>query len=119
MWHRVKDLWTHNRVAFLAFVIVLCLTTFFGVRTVSQTIYWADPARQNQALAEWMTPRYVARSYGVPPELVKAAWGMAPDNPLRRASLDTIAAEIGLPLAEMERRVTEAAAAWHQGHPDE
>lgn len=118
MWHRVKDLWAHNRVAFLAFVAILGLTGFFGVRTVSQSIYWADPARQNQALAEWMTPRYVARSYAVPPEVVKAAWGLDPDSPLRRASLETIAAEIGMPLTEMESRVTQAAAAWHQarGH---
>ncbi len=119
MWHRIKDLWTHNRIGFVAFVVVLVLTGFFGVRTVSQSIYWADPARQNQTLAEWMTPRYVAKSYGVPPEVVKAAWGLDLDSPLRRASLETIAAEIGLPLEEMERRVTEAAAAWHQGPPNE
>ncbi|WP_342071231.1 hypothetical protein [Yoonia algicola] len=119
MWHRVKDLWTHNRLPFLAFVAILVLTCFFGMRTVSQSIYWADPARQNQTLAEWMTPRYVARSYAIPPEVVKAAWGLDADGPLRRASLETIAAEIGLPLEEMERRVTEAAAAWHQGRSHE
>lgn len=119
MWHRVKDLWTHNRIAFLAFVVVLVLTGVFGVRAVTQYVYWSDPAKQNQALAEWMTPRYVARSYGVPLDVVKAAWGLTPDTPLRRASLDRIAAEIGLSLDEMEQRVIVAAAAWYQGQPDE
>lgn len=119
MWHRIKDLWTHNRKALVVFVAILALTGFFGVRAVKQYIYWSDPARQNQSLGEWMTPRYVARSYDIPPEVVKAAWGLDPDSPLRRASLETIAAEIGLSLAEMEVRVTEAAAAWHQDPANE
>lgn len=119
MWHRIKDLWTHNRKTFLAFVAVLGLTGFFGARAVTQYVYWSDPARQNQTLAEWMTPRYVARSYNIPPEVVKAAWGLDPDGPMRRASLETIAAEIGLTLDEMEQRIMVASASWQQGQTHE
>ena len=119
MWHRVKDLWIHNRTGFLAFVVVLVLTGVFGVRAVTQYIYWSDPAKQNQSLAGWMTPRYVARSYDVPPEVIKAAWNLNPDSTLRRASLETIAVELGLTLDEMEQRVAEAALAYHEGQPNE
>ena len=114
MWHRIKDLWAHNRTALVAFVAVLALTGFFGLRTVSNYIYWADPAHQNQTLAGWMTPRYVARSYAIPPEVVKAAWGLDPDSPLKRASLDTIAVERGMTLDQMQAQIIRAAVTWHQ-----
>ncbi len=119
MWHRIKDLWTHNRLLLLVFLAVVALSGFFGVRFTVQLVYWSDPARQNQTLAEWMTPRYVARSYDIPPEVVKAAWGLDPDSPLKRASLERIAAEIGLTLDEMQERITQTAATWHQGKIDE
>lgn len=119
MWHHLKDFWTYNRAAFLAFVVVFALAGVFGARAVTHYIYWSDPGKQNQRLAGWMTPRYVAKSYDVPPEVIKTAWNLNPDSALRRASLDTIAQELGLTLEEMQQRVAAAALAFHAAQPDE
>lgn len=117
MLHRIKDLWAHNHTAVVAFVLVVGLTGIFGVRAVTQYIYWSDPAKQNQDLAGWMTPRYVARSYDVPPEVVKDAWDLDPDGPLKRASLEKIAEELGLTLEQMQAQVAQAAATFHGSQP--
>lgn len=112
MWYRLKDLWQHNRIALLAFVAILCLAGFFGVRSVSQFIYWADPRHQDQPLAGWMTPRYVGQSYSIPPEIVQQAFDIVEDGPPRRMTLDRIAAEQGITLDEMQARVEAAVQDW-------
>lgn len=112
---RIKDLWQHNRLALIAFVVVVCLAGIFGVRSVSHYIYWADPAHQNQPLAGWMTPRYVGQSYNLPPEIVQQALGIMDDGPPRRRTLDRIAAEQGITLDEMQARVEEAVEDWRDG----
>ena len=112
MWHRVKDLWIHNRYLLIAFVTAVCLAGFFSVRTVSQFVYWADPARQDQSLASWMTPRYVGRSYDIPPEVVLDAFGLAQRDGPRRVSLETLASENGVTLEDMQAQLDAAVAAW-------
>ncbi len=117
MWRRIKDLWVHNRYLLLAFVLVIGLAGLFGVRAVTQFIYWSDPAKQDQTLAGWMTPRYVARSYDVPPEVVLAALGIE-KGPPRRVSLESLAEAQGMSLAQMQARLQEAVALWRATHPE-
>lgn len=117
MWHRVLDLWRHNRIALLAFVAVLCLVGFFAFKSVSQFIYWSDPQHQNQPLAGWMTPRYVAQSYQVPPIVIQAAFDLDPAAPPRRMSLDRLANENGLTINALQLRVDAAVAAWRAENP--
>ena len=112
MWHFLKDIWAHNRLALLAFVAVVAIAGYFGVRAAGQFIYWADPAHQDQPLAGWMTPRYVSRSYDVPPPVILDALEMDREAIPRRASLDTIAAEQDMTLDEMQLRVETAVTAW-------
>jgi hypothetical protein len=117
MWHRVKDLWQHNRIALLAFLAVLCLSGFFGFKSVSQFIYWSDPQHQNQPLAGWMTPRYVAQSYQVPPMVVQEAFDLDPAAPPRRISLDSLAKESGQTIETLQSRVDTAVNAWRAENP--
>jgi hypothetical protein len=117
MWHRVQDLWTHNRYLLLAFVLVVALMGVFGVRTASQVIYWADPAHQDQPLAGWMTPRYVGQSYDVPREVVQSAFDLPLDAPPRRVSLETLATEHGASMDDMQMRIDAAVADWRASHP--
>lgn len=112
MWHRVKDLWRHNRIALLAFIAVICVAGFFGVKTAAQAIYWADPAHQDQQIAAWMTPRYVGQSYRVPPRVIQEALDLDAGRPPGRITLDSIAARQGITLAEMQARVDAAVAYW-------
>ena len=112
MWHRVKDLWTHNRYLLIAFTAAICLAGFFSVRTVGQFIYWSDPARQDQSLAGWMTPRYVAKSYDIPVGVVKEAFDLAQDDLPRRVSLGTLAAAKGMSIEELQDQLDATVAAW-------
>ena len=112
MWHRLKDLWTHNRYLLLAFVTAISLAGFFGARSISQFIYWADPAHQDQPLAGWMTPRYVGQSYDIPREVVLSVFALDPDAPPRRISLGTLASENGTDLATYQAILDEQVAAW-------
>ena len=112
MWKRTRYLWQHHRKALLALCVVLIATGVFGARTVRQIVYWSDPAKADQPLQPWMTPRYVGRSYDIPVEVVQAAFAIdAPDQP-HRVSLETIAREKGVTLEEMQAQLDAAVAAW-------
>ncbi len=117
MWFRVKDIWEHNRLALLAFATMLCLAGFFGFKALSQYIYWADPRHQDQALAAWMTPRYIARSYSVPPEVIQTALQLDLAAPPRRISLETLAAERGITLAILQEQIDTAVSVWRSANP--
>ena len=109
---RIAHLWAQHRLLLIVFLIAVGASGFFAIRAVSATIYWMDPAHQDQALAGWMTPRYVARSYQLPPEVLDEALFLNSDEPRRRVSLDVIAAENGLTLALLQVRIDAAAVAW-------
>ncbi|SEW05592.1 hypothetical protein SAMN04488515_0844 [Cognatiyoonia koreensis] len=109
---RIKRLWAHHRLLLLGFCVALAALGFFGVRTLSATLYWMDPAHQDQPIAGWMTPRYVARSYQLPPEVLGDALFLVKGDGPRRVSLDVIAAENNLTLDALQTRIDEAAAAW-------
>jgi hypothetical protein len=110
MWHRITDIWRHHRIAVVALLIVVTVAGIFGTRSVSQMIYWSNPAKLDQPLQDWMTPRYVGRSYNVPAEVVQRAFGLErPDVP-RRISLDAILEEQGSTLDELQSRLDAAVA---------
>lgn len=109
---RLKHLWANHRVLLLAFIVALAVSGTFAVRTISATIYWMDPAHQDQQLAGWMTPRYVASSYQLPPEVLDEALFIVRGETPRRISLDALAAENNLTLGELQARIDAAAAAW-------
>ena len=107
----IRQLWNSHRIVLLAFVIALAALGYFGVKTISATIYWMDPAHQNQPLAGWMTPRYVAQSYGLPRATIEDVFQLERGIDPPRLRLDRLAMEKGLSLEEFQARVTAAAAA--------
>lgn len=112
MIERIKYLWANQRLVLIAFLAVIGLVFFFGAKTISSTIYWMDPAHQDQDIAPWMTPRYVAQSYKLPPEVLDPALFIERDAPPRRISLGNIAFEHGLTMEELQARIDAAAAQW-------
>jgi hypothetical protein len=84
------------------------------VRLTVFWIYWADPDHHNQAIAGWMTPRYVANSWHVPPEAVGNALGLNVEKP-RRITLDQLARERGVPLSDLVDKLQAAIAAQNSG----
>lgn len=108
----LTHLWQSHRKAVLAFLVAVLVMLFFATRMISATVYWMDPARQDQALAGWMTPRYVAQSYQLPPDVVGPALFLAQGTLPRGRSLDSIASDNGVTLAALQARIDAAATAW-------
>jgi len=93
-------LWHYHRPALIALAAALAIALFFAVRLTVFTIYWSDPAHHEQPLAGWMTPGYVARSWDVPPEVIRAALP-ARSGTDTHPTLAQIAEAEGLPLPEL------------------
>lgn len=101
-------LWRENRVLFACFALSCVLTVFFAARLVAFWIYWADPAHRDQAIAGWMTPRYVAHSWDAPPEVIGAALGLERGRSGRPSTLAEIAADRGESVEDLAARIDAA-----------
>lgn len=97
----LRRLWRDHRLLLLAFLAALAVTLFFGVRTIGFLIYWNDPRHQDQPLAGWMTPRYVAHSWDVPPEVIGTALGLEGPPKGGPVRLEELAAERGMTMAQL------------------
>jgi len=118
MLSRIKTLWKHHRIPFVAFVALLCFACYFAFNAIAAAIYWHDPRHQDQPLAAWMTPRYVAQSYRIPPEVLGEALFLTPGEPPRRVRLEEIAAENGVTLDILQQRITQGTAEYRARRDD-
>lgn len=118
MLSRIKTLWTDHRLAFAALLIMLCAACYFAFNAITAAVYWNDPRHQDQPLADWMTPRYVAQSYSIPPEVIGDALFFDPTEAPRRRRLDDIAAENGVTLDTLQQRVTDATTSFRASQDD-
>ncbi|WP_134012636.1 hypothetical protein [Litoreibacter halocynthiae] len=104
-----------------ALIGVLCIALafigVFGFRAVASFIFWQDEANQFQPIDGWMSPRYVVRSWQVPPKVVSDALGDRIEGGTPRTSLEEIAEARGVDVEEIIA-ILEAAIAAHQAkHP--
>ena len=102
-----RTLWRTNRLLMIAFAIALFFTVVFGARTVAFYVYWSG--HQNVAVAGWMPPGYVAKSYRVDIAVVRQALGLDPQARDRRP-IARIARDRGVPVQDLIRDVNEALA---------
>jgi hypothetical protein len=102
----IRDLWIRHRWLLLAFVIAVALALFFGMRAVLYGLYWSD--HRDEAIVGWMTPRYVAMSWEVPPEVVADTLALPRDGTGRRVTLSEIAASRGVSVETVAAEVTAA-----------
>ncbi len=90
-----RKLWATNRLLLMGFTAAFAITLFFGIRVISSAIYWNDPAHRNQTIEGWMTIRYVANSWQVPPKVIVDALASPPSREGRPVRLQDIAFERG------------------------
>jgi len=102
---KIKFLWQYHHKTFLAFIAALAVTAFFIIRMAVFTLYWSDPDHRNQPPAPWMTPRYIAYSWGVEPVDIATALGVA-GTIGKRPSLKQIAQARGVPVSVVLSEVT-------------
>ncbi|EPX81340.1 hypothetical protein [Litoreibacter arenae] len=93
--------------------VALVFVAVFSFRAVASFIYWNDEAHQFQPIDGWMTPRYVVRSWQVPPKVVSDALGDRIEGGTPRTSLEEIAEARGVEVEEIIA-ILEAAIAAHR-----
>lgn len=113
----VKRMWSAAPVATALMALALVLALVFGVRAVRGYLYWHDPAHHDQTIAGWMSPRYVALSWNVPPEVVGNALGLDREKP-KRMTLSELAQERGVTLADLASQLQTAIEAFRAQSPE-
>lgn len=105
------QLWRTRPYLVSSFLLACAVTLFFGVRFVSQAIYWSDPAHHNQAVQGWMTVGYVARSWDLNGREIDEIAGLPlPEIKGHPQPLVEIARDRGVPVADVIAEVERAIA---------
>ena len=111
-------LWRQRPLLVSLFVLATVLTLFFGVRLIGQAIYWSDPAHQNQRVQGWMTVGYIGLSWHLDVRELDTAAGLpAPQLKRHPQPLSEIAADRGVPVAQVIAEVEAAIALLKQAAP--
>jgi len=112
----LRFLWHRHRAALMLFTLALAAVLFFGTRVTMRWVYWNDPAHRDQPIAGWMTPGYIAQSYGVEMEVIQAALALDADSP-HRLPLDEIARMSGADRADLVAAIEAAIATARENAP--
>lgn len=84
----LRHLWAHHRPSLIVFLVAAAASLFFMARLVAFTVFWSDPEHRNLAPELWMTPGYIAHSWGRDPRALAEAIGAEPGQ---RVTLHDIA----------------------------
>ena len=96
----LRRIWAVAPIATVILGGAVVIGLFFAIRLVAFWIYWADPAHRDQAIAPWMTPGYIAHSWGVPREVAFEALSLPPPAGGPQ-SLDDLAAARGVSVEDL------------------
>lgn len=97
-----------NKLLVTVFVAATLVTAWFAFQVIADAIYFNDPRHQDEALKNWMTPRYIGQSYDLPRPVVLEILELSEEGP-QRQRLGEIADDLGLTLPELTARVRDAA----------
>lgn len=106
----VKRAWTAAPFATVMLALALVASVFFGVRSAIHTIR----VEREQSIAAWMTPRYIARSWRIPPDIILNALDAPRPPPNGPTSLAQLAALRGVPVEQIIAEAEAAIAAFRQ-----
>jgi hypothetical protein len=77
------------------FLVALFATGLFGFRAIRRAVYWSN--HKDEQIKPWMSVRYVAHSYRVPPPVLFHALGLEP-TPRDKRPLRVVAREQNRPV---------------------
>lgn len=110
----LKRLWRRAPWLTLAIVVASVLALFFALR-FGVALWHSVMLPTDPDLAGWMTPRFVALAWDVPPEVILQAVPLDPDGSGRRVTLAELAQERHVPLAQLLSDLHSAIAAHRSG----
>ena len=94
--------------------VALAALAWFGFGLVREAMYFSDPAHREQDLALWMSPRYVGKSWDLPPEVIIRIMELEPDH--KQRTLEDVTQHLGITLDELQARVEAAKAEQRARH---
>lgn len=94
----IRRLWRKSPALTLAFALALAATVFFTGRAIMFAVTLSY--RAELPVSGWMTPRYIARTYGIDRDDLKDILDTADRDDLRQP-LYTIAREQGVPVTDL------------------
>ncbi|CAN0602026.1 unnamed protein product, partial [Ectocarpus sp. 12 AP-2014] len=109
--NRFKHLWAAAPVATAILILALLASTVFGVRSA---LFWhkSPPwAERSVEIAPWMSPRYISRSWRIPPEDLLPAINAPIPPPKGPMSLHDLAEMRDVPVEQVIAEVEAAIAA--------
>lgn len=100
-------------VLFPVFVLALVAVVFFGMRTVHDAVRWGDRFGQEPVVAGWMTPRYIVRTWNIPPRLIADVLELKPGE-APRMTISELALERGMTPPELADALEQAIRDWQE-----
>lgn len=94
----IRRIWQKNPILTLAFLLALIACFFFMGRAMNMALILAN--RADKPVAGWMTPRYIARSYGLEREDLGTILSIT-DGDDARQPLYSLAQEQEVPVADL------------------
>ena len=98
----IRRIWRKNPILTLAFLLALVACFFFMGRAMNMALILAN--RADKPVAGWMTPRYIARSYGLERDDLGAILSIH-DGDDARQPLYSLAQEQAVPVEDLIGRV--------------
>lgn len=88
--------------------VALAGLIWFATGFVREAMYFSDPAHRQQTLALWMSPRYVGKSWDLPPEVIVRIMELEPDH--KQRTISDVLSHLGISLEDLQQRVEAAKA---------
>ncbi len=104
----LRHLWQTQKLALAVLALSLLALGWFGIGFLTHAKRFNHPAHVQQPLEPWMTPRFVGRSYQIPPKIARELFQVEPGSG-ERPTMATIAEKRGLTLTALEALVKQAA----------
>ncbi|WP_370312944.1 hypothetical protein [Sagittula sp.] len=114
----MRRLWREAPYLTAGLALALLVALIFAARLAMGMAYWSDPGHQDQPIAPWMTPRFVAMSWDVPKEVVMETLDLSPDSSGPRRLSDLSEAR-GVPVEDLIAQLEAAIAAYRASAPDD
>lgn len=110
-------LWRRHRLPLLGFGLAGAVTLFFVVRILVSAIYWAG--HHEEPIQPWMTVGYIGHSWDLPAREIDARAGLPSPEKGHPFTLQEIATQRGVPVAEIVALVEKTVAAMQAEHQAE
>lgn len=114
----LRYLFKEHKIALLAFVVAALMAVFFVTNAVMGMRDIKRPIVNQEPLQGWMTPKYVGKSYGLPPDVLGPLLQLEKGGKGVPVTLEDIAARQGRTLAEIEADIRQAADAFQSSKRD-